>query len=768
MITVGVKNFRTYTENPDDPDSFFRFTFEEGVNLLKGDSGVGKSTLFHAIFWCLYKKPSTGNTPLFKSTRGSSPTVVFVVVGGITVTRTSPGSMLVVTSPSFPPLEGTEAQLYIYRNFGREEMWKTCNYIQQGTTNPLISGELSDSQRWEVLYALALGGDTGNISIERMKNSLKIRLDDLTREHVSGTGELTATDNFIGQERERINLVKDQISSLGVRVPVPGLVDDLRRAIMLPPLEDGGALEERSSLISTTLEELREEIHTLEQRYTDLRAERNSALRGVEENHSQNIRMQREMEDRIHAMETNAARAKHVRGLLSSLCNSANLEEFLRSLQPPTFADFHGRVCKLVRGIVWFTNTLKTYSLEDISTPVDNIRACLREAETTSYFSTCPCCEQDLKITFDRGGGVTCSRGGGQTTLRAPSYYRSLIECAEKWSREPPAFKDLLIRFRDVDVRADLLSEFASLPTHVPDMASLWGGAPETGELRERLSELKAEGIRGGEQIREIHESYDRKIKGISDSLILKKEARAIKEGEYRLVERALGESRRAGEIWNRLESHGVRRGENLVEKIREIERLETLTEQLRMSSCRIDDLERGRDAMVKGLGEVTRNMTATTRLRERLVEVESDVLTGSITLIEEAANEFLENCFDYPVIVKLGTERESKTTKNKKHTFNIAVLSGKNDGPMITRPLDGFSGGETDRISLSLSMAITSFSQFPLLMLDECISSLSSDLKDKTIRALRQHAKKTQKIVVLVCHDAVDGLFDHVCDLEK
>jgi ABC-type dipeptide/oligopeptide/nickel transport system ATPase subunit len=116
---------------------------------------------------------------------------------------------------------------------------------------------------------------------------------------------------------------------------------------------------------------------------------------------------------------------------------------------------------------------------------------------------------------------------------------------------------------------------------------------------------------------------------------------------------------------------------------------------------------------------------------------------------------------------VQLTTERESKTGKGKKHSVNLSIKSGKKDGALLERGLEGFSGGETDRISLGFSSAITGFSPFPMLLLDECISSLDSDMKDKTIRALRVQAKRLNKSIILVCHDAVEGLFDHVCELE-
>jgi len=48
MITIGIKNFRTYTG-----DDYTIISFDRGMNLLAGVSGRGKSTIFHAIQWAL-------------------------------------------------------------------------------------------------------------------------------------------------------------------------------------------------------------------------------------------------------------------------------------------------------------------------------------------------------------------------------------------------------------------------------------------------------------------------------------------------------------------------------------------------------------------------------------------------------------------------------------------------------------------------------------------------------------------------------------------
>ena len=103
---------------------------------------------------------------------------------------------------------------------------------------------------------------------------------------------------------------------------------------------------------------------------------------------------------------------------------------------------------------------------------------------------------------------------------------------------------------------------------------------------------------------------------------------------------------------------------------------------------------------------------------------------------------------------------REFKTSSRIKQEVNF-VFTYKG---MEFDKIDQLSGGERDRISLMLTLAINKVSGCPFLFLDESISTLDSSKKDDAIRAIRGYS--TGKTVVLVCHSSVNGVFDHTLDL--
>jgi DNA repair exonuclease SbcCD ATPase subunit len=73
-------------------------------------------------------------------------------------------------------------------------------------------------------------------------------------------------------------------------------------------------------------------------------------------------------------------------------------------------------------------------------------------------------------------------------------------------------------------------------------------------------------------------------------------------------------------------------------------------------------------------------------------------------------------------------------------------------------------SGGERDRLDLAITIALSQTFSSPLLMLDECISSLDSDNFNNVLEYLKEN--NTFNHVLLVSHQANEGLFDLVVKL--
>lgn len=138
-LSVDLTNFRIHNKAS--------FTFSEGITQLSAISGRGKSTIVHAIRWCLYG----GLHDICP--RGKPHAKVRVILTYrvadfiVTVTRsTNPGKVAI--SEGERTWYGDEACATIEQFFGSETLWFITNYLAQQSLHPFVSygpTELSNS-----------------------------------------------------------------------------------------------------------------------------------------------------------------------------------------------------------------------------------------------------------------------------------------------------------------------------------------------------------------------------------------------------------------------------------------------------------------------------------------------------------------------------------------------------------------------------------------------------------------------------------------------
>ena len=80
--------------------------------------------------------------------------------------------------------------------------------------------------------------------------------------------------------------------------------------------------------------------------------------------------------------------------------------------------------------------------------------------------------------------------------------------------------------------------------------------------------------------------------------------------------------------------------------------------------------------------------------------------------------------------------------------------------------PIDTLSGGEFDRLALALFLAFNKTSKSNIILLDECLASLHSELVEDIVELIK--TKLSDKIVLFTLHQANTGIFDTIIDIEK
>ena len=77
---------------------------------------------------------------------------------------------------------------------------------------------------------------------------------------------------------------------------------------------------------------------------------------------------------------------------------------------------------------------------------------------------------------------------------------------------------------------------------------------------------------------------------------------------------------------------------------------------------------------------------------------------------------------------------------------------------------ISSLSGGELARVVLSFTLALAEMFNTPLIMLDECTSSLDEELSTTIINGLKENF--SNKLVIVISHQNICGLYDRILSI--
>jgi exonuclease SbcC len=145
-------------------------------------------------------------------------------------------------------------------------------------------------------------------------------------------------------------------------------------------------------------------------------------------------------------------------------------------------------------------------------------------------------------------------------------------------------------------------------------------------------------------------------------------------------------------------------------------------------------------------------------KLRDKILEAESLAMTNIIDSINSHARIYLDYFFEeYPISVQLQTFKETKETTKPK--INVSV-----DYKGMDTDLTALSGGELSRVVLAYTLALAEIFNTPLILLDEITSNLDQELSTIVFDAIRENFNGKQTIAV--AHQVVKGCFDKVIEI--
>jgi chromosome segregation ATPase len=140
--------------------------------------------------------------------------------------------------------------------------------------------------------------------------------------------------------------------------------------------------------------------------------------------------------------------------------------------------------------------------------------------------------------------------------------------------------------------------------------------------------------------------------------------------------------------------------------------------------------------------------------------DAETLSLQNTVDNINIELQEYIISFFGENVSAELITYKEGKDGE-KKSSIDVSIIK---DGESIS--LDSLSGGEFDRIALALFLAFNKVSNSRLIILDECLSSLHSELVEEIVEMIK--TKLNHKLVLFTLHQANTGMFSEIIDVEQ
>ena len=251
--------------------------------------------------------------------------------------------------------------------------------------------------------------------------------------------------------------------------------------------------------------------------------------------------------------------------------------------------------------------------------------------------------------------------------------------------------------------------------------------------LKKQISMLDDEICKMKGELKKIESEYKEKYVDVKDVESMKK---VIKDTEIEL-----------SELKNVLEEH-----DNNMKKIYEYEKYMEELSRYKEWEKKVKDLTVTEEKCKK-------KYTGSTLLKDKILEAESLAILNVINSINIHAQEYLDIFFpDNPIVVRL---LPFKTTKKNttKPQINLEI-----DYKGMEADINMLSGGELSRVVLAYTLALSEIFNSPMIMLDECTSSLDAELTSTVMDGIRKNFGN--KLVIIIAHQVVEGDFDRQISL--
>ena len=798
---IKLRNFRCHASADFDiPD--------DGLVLLSGESGAGKSTILQAIIYALYgnvRKPYT---------HGKTTCSVEVDIRGMKITRTSRPTRLLVE------FEGTEyedesAQGIIDTVMDMNEAeFMASSYIVQNTDSSVLS--MTPTEQKNFVQTLAFSDNVHTEYRERIKAQLAEKKEGVTayrsragllqsqyeeaRDAVEEVAPVTATDGEVITSA----FLEDKIETCQAQI------EEVQSSLELcrDHLEDARSyeanrrsFEDKIAKLGTEIAQLRQlksgldavpesdEIRDLEYNI-EMASELSASIKQYAKYTTQlaefgEARSQyfEEMDGKLVALEKQSIPSEELEDLLErqriaqeGMEKSGEVNVLKRRKEEATA--IIKKTFKSIQRAKLVSKTVKKpgVMIAKLEEKEVELKANLARVEGARY--VCPGCDECLVVCDNELMRAPYTEEGDVAEIMKAS---ALYESAKRWRTTlEKHVDDYSVRIPEVTgllsvdelgelstqieqykaiarkcdtLRAKISSETlpVSLEKWEENVAKLEIEDPQyDGDIEAEISSLEDK-LERAISAQSAHSAFARDIENKNKSLraIEAEFALLTKEADMPNLEYSIGQyTQQLQDLCNQVSQY--QKTLKAVSRYEEYEQDLSRLKKLHRKALKAQSVHDTFEAQLKG----AMGLDDASRQAEVLA------VNQTIESINEHARAYLERFFSEPISVRLENVKKNKTDEKVKLQMNVSI----NYKGETYDSIDQLSGGERQRANLAFILGVSDMLGSKILLLDECLNNLSADLNSDVLMYLHdEYLADADRLVMVVSHEAVQGLFDEI-----
>jgi DNA repair exonuclease SbcCD ATPase subunit len=800
-MRLHLKNFRCYE------DKIFEFG-ETGLTLLSGPSGVGKSTIMIAIHFALF---GAGNK---LPTHGKKACSVELIIDDLKIMR-SKGPVRLVVNDIY---EDDAGESIIQERFGK--LFSSVSYIPQDLKDSFVA--MTPANRLLFLEKFAFG----DVDISEIKGKVKALTKNLSDEHIKMSGNLEFALKIL-QDTEKpeevvfpIKCKRDQrekaIRNEEIKYKnCAVLIKKIEKEIRALELEKNATSlykslrDDKQRLV----ERIDEKISTLEKIVIDYVGD--DDLAGYKS------RLERFLGNRKFEMAKSryAENLTKLEELKKSEISESNrqLLEFRKTLWETIPKEEIDDQIELCRNLVNQRRTrdklekeLSTLEVgDDPSTELNTISSQLEVAKSRleilklqKEVLSCPHCSNKVKFsnnslikvdieTVDDSSSIENIKSDIDNFKRVEDKLRSRLSKYRATTKRRSDIQKELSTLEIIEENLDTLeSELDDIRQYKSDNEKLeirieeLDGAIKSGKFSKTIISLEKKSRDDLDEIQKLEKYSEVEEESINEESLRSRIAQETenkneikrKNEKMRDLERERTDCQK--EILTLESDYNTKWlvlttniEDVILEKTQSILETEKNREMYNETLKKIEKYQDYEKAFenYKGLSKkveeiqkheikARKRYASACLFRDKILETESIAIANMIENINSHSQLYLDHFFpDNPISVKLSAFKEGKT--GEKPCINLEI-----DYKGIEHDLSMLSGGEMSRVILAFTLALAEIHNSPLILLDESTASLDQDLTSSVINGLKENF--SNKLVVLIAHQVVQGVFDKVIKL--